>query len=632
MRKAFKQRGLRFKLVAGGVAIILAIGLIWIVTGAIFMSRLSNASSINDDATQVHTLVDHSLELKGDFMTNDIYTDEFFKTGEGENLKQLKKVLSELDRATASLQNVTSGQMKESSVRARSSIKKYEKDISALAAAFLERGFKDWGFEGALRAAALDAEAKILATGNVGLENALLTLRKAEKDYLLRGTDEYLEIAKAQIANMREATRKLSGTTSTAIMSDLDLYEAALDNYEAVAHRIGHGKDEGLRAGIIKDAETIEADVEKIGVESNAAEESARRGLVLSSIIILVLGLCAGGAGFYFFAGSISRPLVRLKDAAVEIGEGRLDTSIDVESGSEIGVLAGAFENMRAGLAAQTAEIRESVNSLSAAASQILATANEVAASAAETASAVSETATTVEEVRQTATLSSEKAREVSERARDTDQVSRGGSEAVGLAIERMNNIREQMGSIAESVVSLSEQSQMIGEIISSVNDLAEQSNLLAVNASIEAAKAGEQGKGFAVVALEVKNLAEQSKQATQQVRSILSDIQKATSATVMATEKGSKAVEAGVEQSAEAASSIASLTDSISESMKASEQIEASSREQSAGTDQIATAMQSINEASTQTAEGLRQLESAAQSLEDTGRKLKALVEVYRL
>ncbi len=114
-----------------------------------------------------------------------------------------------------------------------------------------------------------------------------------------------------------------------------------------------------------------------------------------------------------------------------------------------------------------------------------------------------------------------------------------------------MKRIQTHMDSIAASIVRLSDQSQAIGEIIASVNDLAEQSNLLAVNAAIEAAKAGEQGKGFAVVAQEVRSLAEQSKQATAQVRNILGDIQKATSAAVMATEQGSKAVEAGVKQSA---------------------------------------------------------------------------------
>jgi methyl-accepting chemotaxis protein len=213
-------------------------------------------------------------------------------------------------------------------------------------------------------------------------------------------------------------------------------------------------------------------------------------------------------------------------------------------SGLAIGVLLTRFI---------TQQLREAIAQLSSSSAEILAMTTQMASGAAETATAVSETTTTVEEVKQTAQVSSQKAKYVSETAQKASQVSQGGRKSVGDSIEGMSRIREQTESIAESIVRLSEQSQAIGEIIAAVNDLAEQSNLLAVNAAIEAAKAGEQGKGFAVVAQEVKSLAEQSKQATAQVRTILMDVQKATSAAVMATEQGSKAVEAGVKQSAEA-------------------------------------------------------------------------------
>ena len=126
------------------------------------------------------------------------------------------------------------------------------------------------------------------------------------------------------------------------------------------------------------------------------------------------------------------------------------------------------------------------------------------------------------------------------------------------------------MESVGESIVRLSEQTLAIGEIITAVSDLAQQSNLLAVNAAIEASKAGEHGKGFAVVAQEIKSLADQSKQATEQVRAILSDTQKATSASVMAAEQVSKAVEVGVRQAAESGESIRKLAGSIAESAQA--------------------------------------------------------------
>jgi methyl-accepting chemotaxis protein len=275
-----------------------------------------------------------------------------------------------------------------------------------------------------------------------------------------------------------------------------------------------------------------------------------------------------------------------------------------------------------------TRQLRESVAQLAESASEILATTAQVASGAAETATAVSQTTATVEEVKQTAQLASQKAKYVSDSAQKASQVSKTGRKSVEDAIGGMHRIQEQMESIAESIVRLSEQGQAIGEIIASVNDLAEQSNLLAVNAAIEATKAGEQGKGFAVVAQEVKSLAEQSKQATAQVRSILGDIQKATATAVLATEQGTKAVEAGVKQSAEAAEAIRQLADSIAEAAQAATQIAASSGQQMVGMDQVALAMENIKQASSQTATGTRQAEAAAKGLHDLGTKLNSMIQ----
>jgi methyl-accepting chemotaxis protein len=195
-----------------------------------------------------------------------------------------------------------------------------------------------------------------------------------------------------------------------------------------------------------------------------------------------------------------------------------------------------------------------------------------------------------------------------------------------------MNRISEQMDLIAQTVVKLSEQSQLIGGIIASVTDIADQSNLLAVNAAIEAANAGEHGKGFAVVAQEIKNLAGQSKQATLQVRNILNDIQKATSAAVMATEQGSKAVESGVTQSMQAGEAIRILGDSSNEAFQAATQIVASSQQQVNGMDQIGMAMQNINQAGTETAVSMIQSEKSARNMHDLGQKLKVMVERFKL
>ncbi|MEJ0000258.1 MAG: CHASE3 domain-containing protein [Verrucomicrobiota bacterium] len=326
----------------------------------------------------------------------------------------------------------------------------------------------------------------------------------------------------------------------------------------------------------------------------------------------------------------MSHSLQEMAGTAKQIAAGDLRVRVRPQSGDD--VLGNAFAAMVDNLRQSTTQLSEGVNVLASSASEILASTTQVAAGAAETGTAIAQTTSTIEEVKQTAQVSSQKARLVADSAQKVAQVAIGGRKAVDASIEGMRRIQGQMESIAESVVKLSEQSQAIGEIIASVGDLAEQSNLLAVNAAIEAAKAGDQGRGFGVVAQEIKSLADQSKQATAQVRAILGDIQKATTAAVLATEQGSKAVDAGMRQSAEAGESIRTLSESITEAAQAATQIAASSQQQLVGTDQVAMAMENIKQASVQNMAGTRQAETAAHNLHDLGQKLKQLVTIYKI
>jgi methyl-accepting chemotaxis protein len=330
---------------------------------------------------------------------------------------------------------------------------------------------------------------------------------------------------------------------------------------------------------------------------------------------------------------TIAQPLTLIANIASRIASGDLKVEVSAnERKDEVGLLNQAFYIMVEKLRRSMKEIIEGINLLGSSASEILAATTQVASGSAETATAITETTTTVEEIRQAAQLSNKKATRVSENAQQVSQVTQNGQIAVDETVSGMHDIQNQMEAVANTIVRLSEQNQQIGEIIASVTDVADQANLLAVNAAIEAAKAGEQGKGFAVVAQEIKNLAQQSKQATIQVRNILIDVQKATSAAVMATEQTSKAVENGVKQSIQAGEAIKKLADSSSKALEAASQIVASSQQQVVGMDQIGLAMQNINQAGTENAASMIQAEKAAKGLNELGQKLKLLVEQYKL
>lgn len=351
--------------------------------------------------------------------------------------------------------------------------------------------------------------------------------------------------------------------------------------------------------------------------------------MLAASALAVILSVLVG----ILIARSIGRPLRELSGVAARISEGDLTVRIPIKRRSdEIGILGESFQRMLTSLKGQTAKVLEVVGDLSTVSSQLNTTMSELVQTASHTSSSVSEVSSTVSEISQAAKVASNKAKNVVENSQNVLTISSSGSEATQETVEKINLIRDQMRSIGQAVVTLSEQSQAIDEIVSSVQDLADQSNLLAVNASIEAARAGDQGRGFAVVSQEIKTLADESKEATDQIRRILDDTRKWVSTVVMATEQGTKAVESGVEQSVIAGDSIKSLVERVASSAQEATVIAASTEEQLAGIEQASSAMVQIEKAMHQNLEGTSQVEAAAKKLESLGNTLNELVKYYKV
>ncbi len=415
-----------------------------------------------------------------------------------------------------------------------------------------------------------------------------------------------------ELAKINEAQKT---TASYQAMSDYELLiiDGSLNKAENILNQLIAIQD--------KVSEEADLTAEK---ESSFALSSLLFALLIGILIAIVLGIV--------ISRSITIPLSKSVQLAEAVASGDLTVVIAIDQKDEIGQLANALKIMVEKLKNMTSEIRNGMNVLGSSATEILSTVTEISTGASETATAVSETTTTVAEVRQTAMVSNQKAQSLMESSqRAADSVEKG-RDAIDKVIASMKKIDHQMKLISETVLRLSEQNRTIGEITSSVADIADQSNLLAVNAAIEAAKAGEHGRGFTIVAQEIRSLADQSKKATIQVKEILNEINKSVNQAVGVTELGSKTVEEGRNLVAQSGEVIEILSENVEETAQSAIQISSSNQQQMAGMEQIVPAMENIKQASQQNVSGIKQAQSAAHDLNKLGENLKEIIEKFKL
>jgi methyl-accepting chemotaxis protein len=357
--------------------------------------------------------------------------------------------------------------------------------------------------------------------------------------------------------------------------------------------------------------------------EARIAQLYQESRVLLVWAIIVALIVSIGMA--YSILRSIVRPLENFIAFAERVGQGDLTGEPLKVGRDELGRLGATLNSMSESLRQIGRQSREITTTLNASAAQIRASTQQQAASVEEQLAALQQTAAT-------AVCTEARAQEVIHAAQASVQTSANGLRAVAEAARAMDAIRDQGEIVATNIVALSEKTQAIGEIIMTVNDISERSHLLALNAAIEAAAAGENGRSFAVVASELKVLADQAKEATLQVRSILGEIQRGINTSVMLTEEAVKRVAVGRERSDVTERTIEEITASVQESVQTFQQIVASTNQQQIGIEQVMGALQNIRQASQQTAAGTRELDTAAGNLADLSRQLMVLGERYKV
>ena len=273
-------------------------------------------------------------------------------------------------------------------------------------------------------------------------------------------------------------------------------------------------------------------------------------------------------------------------------------------------------------------QVNEAVQNTASSAMQISSTAEGLAAATQEQSAQADDVATAVEEMSRTITENAMSANKTAEVAKENGRIAKEGGQVVTLTVNKMRDIAKVVKNSAENIQKLGESSKQIGEIISVIDDIADQTNLLALNAAIEAARAGEQGRGFAVVADEVRKLAERTTEATKQIAVMIKGIQSETEAAVNAMNKGNEEVNSGIELADKAGQSLQQILASTQEVIDMINQIAAASEEQSATSEEISKNVTSISKV---TAESAQHVEEVAHTADDLAKMTNQLAELMR-
>ncbi len=359
---------------------------------------------------------------------------------------------------------------------------------------------------------------------------------------------------------------------------------------------------------------------------------ASRRSMTVS-IIVLALIVTLGMASLFVIKSKVVSPMLFLNDRMSAIEKsGDLTVKIDVTSEDESGQMADTFNKMMSKFHDIVREIHSSVDYLASSSEELSASATQIAGGSQAQSAKAAQVSTASQEMSATITEVAKNVSSASDAAKEANGVAVKGGDIVSKTIESMNGISKTARESSEIISTLGNRSHEIGNIINVIDDIADQTNLLALNAAIEAARAGEQGRGFAVVADEVRKLAEKTMKATKEIGDMINAMQNETQKAITSMESEVTAVNTGAKLAEEAGGALKEIVDKVSVVTSMIHNITTALEQQSAATEQISGDIESVSDVIAETSKSAQQIAGASNEIAKLAAGLKTNVEIFKV
>ncbi len=491
------------------------------------------------------------------------------------------------------------------------------------------------GLYGSLRNAAHNVEALLTELNLDLLTKDMLMLRRHEKDFMLRKDTKYVDRFNADFAAMMQdlQSRDIPPGQKDNIAAGLQAFKRDFAAFVDGVTRLGLTPDKGLLGDM---RETIHLSEKGIADKSKQLKQIISQQIASNETSYLLYSLIIALAliGFiYYLTKDIGSTLGQLKDLMQQASENNdLTIQVDYQGDNEIGQMAQAFNSMMSRFKDSVHKIHGSSQQLAAAAEQFTALSHESTNNILEqnretemVASAMNEMAATVQEVASNAETAAAAANSANTEVKNSKDI-------VNTTASTISDLAHEVQQASDVIQRLEADSETIGTVLDVIKGIAEQTNLLALNAAIEAARAGEQGRGFAVVADEVRTLAGRTQEATQEIEEMISKLQDGTKNAVEAMQAGQRQADNSVNQSNIAVNSLNQIAQAVNTINDMNIQIASAAEEQSAVTEEINRNIMNISQTAQQTTETASQTTDASKSLAQLATELQQLVTNFKI